>query len=180
MFLTPVIRLAERGVCKSWGAVAWGGQVVSWCWDGEGKTSWLWGVAFVCVAESLQASCPPSQPPPCRGFPVMASIHGSAVTAYPVTHSLDWNLLVVESHLPHAPLYLSTTPVTWQVSRNICCMNQIVFNSYYIPTVYSAVRISSVQLLSCVRLFATPWTAAHQAFLSITNSWSLFKLMSIE
>ena len=28
----------------------------------------------------------------------------------------------------------------------------------------------SVQLLSCVRLFATPWTAAHQAFLSITNS----------
>ena len=29
-------------------------------------------------------------------------------------------------------------------------------------------------------VFATPWTAAHQASLSITNSWSLFKLMSIE
>ena len=40
--------------------------------------------------------------------------------------------------------------------------------------------ISSVQLLSRVRLFATPWTAAHQASLSITNSWSLLKLMSIE
>ena len=40
--------------------------------------------------------------------------------------------------------------------------------------------ISSVQLLSHVRLFATPWTAAHQASLSITNSWSLLKLMSIE
>ena len=38
----------------------------------------------------------------------------------------------------------------------------------------------SVQLLSCVQLFATPWTAAHQASLSITNSWSLLKLMSIE
>ena len=38
---------------------------------------------------------------------------------------------------------------------------------------------SSVQSLSCVRLFATPWTAAHQASLSITNSWSSFKLMSI-
>ena len=38
----------------------------------------------------------------------------------------------------------------------------------------------SVQQLSCVRLFATPWTAAHQASLSITNSWSLLKLMSIE
>ena len=37
-----------------------------------------------------------------------------------------------------------------------------------------------VQLLSCVQLFATPWTTAHQASLSITNSWSLRKLMSIE
>ena len=38
----------------------------------------------------------------------------------------------------------------------------------------------SVQLLSRVWLFVTPWTAAPQDFLSITNSWSLFKLMSIE
>ena len=41
-------------------------------------------------------------------------------------------------------------------------------------------QFSSVQLFSRVQLFATPWTAAHQASLSITNSWSLFKLMSIE
>ena len=40
--------------------------------------------------------------------------------------------------------------------------------------------VSSVQLLSRVRLFATPWTAACQASLSITNSQSLLKLMSIE
>ena len=39
---------------------------------------------------------------------------------------------------------------------------------------------SSVQLLSCVWLFVTPWTTACQASLSITNSWSLPKLMSIE
>ena len=39
---------------------------------------------------------------------------------------------------------------------------------------------SSVQSLSCVQLFVTPWTAAHQASLSITNSWSLHKLMSIQ
>ena len=39
---------------------------------------------------------------------------------------------------------------------------------------------SSVQLLSCVWLFVTPWTAIHQASLSINNSWSLLKLMSIE
>ena len=37
-----------------------------------------------------------------------------------------------------------------------------------------------VQSLSHVRFFVTPWTAAHQASLSITNSWSLLKLMSIE
>ena len=41
-------------------------------------------------------------------------------------------------------------------------------------------ELSSVQLLSCVRLFATPWTAAHQASLSITSSQSLLKLMPIE
>ena len=41
-------------------------------------------------------------------------------------------------------------------------------------------RYPSVQSLSYVRLFATPWTAAHQASLSITNSQILLKLMSIE
>ena len=40
--------------------------------------------------------------------------------------------------------------------------------------------LSSVQLLSHVWLFGSPWTAAHQASLSITNSRSLLKLVSIE
>ena len=42
------------------------------------------------------------------------------------------------------------------------------------------VQLSSVQSFSSVRLFPTPWIAARQASLSITNSWSLLKLMSIE
>ena len=42
------------------------------------------------------------------------------------------------------------------------------------------VHFTSVQSLSHVRLFITPWTAACQASLSITNSWKLLKLMSIE
>ena len=46
--------------------------------------------------------------------------------------------------------------------------------------VWLVMCISSVQSLSHVRLFATSWTAARQASLSITNSWSLLKLMSIE
>ena len=41
-------------------------------------------------------------------------------------------------------------------------------------------NISSVQLLSHIWLFATPWTVVHQASLSSTNSSSLFKLMSLE
>ena len=42
------------------------------------------------------------------------------------------------------------------------------------------IQFSSVQSLSLVQLFATSWTAAHQASLSTTNSWSLLKLMSIK
>ena len=41
-------------------------------------------------------------------------------------------------------------------------------------------QFSSVQSLSCVQFFATPWTVAHQASLSITNSWSSLKLMPTE
>ena len=44
----------------------------------------------------------------------------------------------------------------------------------------AVIEFSSVQSLSHVQLFVTPWTAASQASLSITNSWSLLKLMSIE
>ena len=47
-------------------------------------------------------------------------------------------------------------------------------------TLLANIQFSSVQLLSQVRLFATPWTSARQASLSITNSWSLPKLMTIE
>ena len=46
------------------------------------------------------------------------------------------------------------------------------------PVVF--IQYSSVQSLSRVRLFATPWIAARQASLSITNSWSSPKLMCIE
>ena len=60
-------------------------------------------------------------------------------------------------------------------------------NSFYWVSSYSVIStdsgkssFSSVQLLSHVRLFVTPWIAAHQASLSITNSRSLLKLTSIE
>ena len=54
----------------------------------------------------------------------------------------------------------------------------ITYPSHILDPVYW--KFSSVQLLSHVWLFATPWTTAHQASLSTTNSWSLLKLMSIK
>ena len=55
----------------------------------------------------------------------------------------------------------------------------LIFPYFYILSIPSFV-VGGVQLLTCVPLFATPWTAAHQASLSFTISWSLLKLMSIE
>ena len=52
--------------------------------------------------------------------------------------------------------------------------------SVYVALRYEPVQFSSVQSFSRVQLFATPWTAACQASLSITNSQSLPKPMSIE
>ena len=49
-----------------------------------------------------------------------------------------------------------------------------------VPRKKQKLWVSSVQSLSCVQLFATPLTAAHQASLSITNSQSLCKLRSTE
>ena len=54
-----------------------------------------------------------------------------------------------------------------------------LMGGFFTPSATYSVSVS-VQLLSHVRLFVTPWTAAHQAYLSITNSWSLPKAMSIE
>ena len=59
------------------------------------------------------------------------------------------------------------------------CVHRCVCVYMYIY-IYTHIYISSVELLSHVRLFATPWTAARQASLSITNSQHLLKLMSIE
>ena len=62
------------------------------------------------------------------------------------------------------------------MSSNVCDNEILRDNISNKPSI----QFSSVQSLSRVRLFATPWIAAHQASLSITNSWSLSKHMSIE
>ena len=65
------------------------------------------------------------------------------------------------------------------ISRKRAGINILWKKSYDKPRQHIK-RVVIVQLLSCVQLFGTPWTAAHQASQSITNSQHLLKLMSIE
>ena len=79
--------------------------------------------------------------------------------------------LLISSHLILAfilQITLARFSSFWHFNRSKACCGSDRF------------LFSSVQLLSRVQLFATTWTAARQASLSITNSWSLPKLMSIE
>ena len=64
----------------------------------------------------------------------------------------------------------------------VLLINGFPLFSLYLSDISQFVSLvfSSVQLLICVRLFTTLWTAACQASLLMTNSWSLLKLMSIE
>ena len=59
-----------------------------------------------------------------------------------------------------------------------CRNNTVSSDKCHLDTVTD--WFSSFQLLNCDQLFVIPWTAVHQASLSITNSWSLLKLMSIK
>ena len=76
---------------------------------------------------------------------------------------------------PQRPLHLGYVTETMRLGclpNACCCLTS--------PPTSDFLILSSVQSFSRVRLLATPWTAAHQASLSITNSQSLLKLMSIE
>ena len=64
-----------------------------------------------------------------------------------------------------------------EVLKQHCCFKIELFKCLHN---LSTNRFSSVQLLSCVQLFVTPWITACQASLSITNSWNLLKFMPIE
>ena len=68
---------------------------------------------------------------------------------------------------------------------NVCIWYTYILQNYYIvelvnTAIVSHNSVSSVQSPSSAQLFVTPWTAAYQASPSITNSWSLLKLVSTE
>ena len=66
------------------------------------------------------------------------------------------------------------------MSSTVETQSKLVRLNLFLLGANNVVHFSSVQSLSCVRLFATPWIAARQASLSITNSRSSLRLMSIE
>ena len=91
------------------------------------------------------------------------------LSCYYVSHLSLW----VFSYLETGYYYLNMIIVMMEVFSMSLCTDvafSVCFNN----------QIRSDESLSRVRLFATPWIAAHQASLSITNSWSLPKPMSIE
>ena len=91
------------------------------------------------------------------------------------------NSLCLSDHLPCANVILPTIFLYLNLRESfgyvVFCLHFVQMHHLGIKT---ACVFSSVQSLSCVQRFATPWTAAHQASLSITNSWSLLKLTSIK
>ena len=83
---------------------------------------------------------------------------------YPVVPRMCWDFVWVENSIPWASygMYINFMWSTVQLCHGCSHLSNVF------------------QPLSCVWLFATPWTAACQASLSFTVSWSLLKLMSIE
>ena len=79
-----------------------------------------------------------------------------------------------------------SSTLAWRIKMHIACitvshgqtLDFISLLLFFSSCVFNLIR--SVQSLSCVQLFATPWAAAHQASLSLTISRSLPKFMSIE
>ena len=84
-------------------------------------------------------------------------------------------VLCLKLFFPTSPFYvcLGTVKYLFLNSIKIQFLNSLKKFTYLFMFI-------SVQLLSCVWLFATPWTAARQASLSLTNSQSMLKFMSIE
>ena len=78
--------------------------------------------------------------------------------------------------------YLPFASLLFPAIRKASSDNQFAFWHFFFIEIVLVTTFCSVQLLSCVQLIVTPWTAVHQAaaHMSFTNAWSLLKLMSID
>ena len=99
-----------------------------------------------------------------------------------ISDKIVFPVMVDGFHASHLPLwYITVNSKKWNsLSFNYLQVWNLKFSLFQFLIVKQAILFRSVQSLSHVRLFAIQWTAARQASLSITNSLSLLKLMSIE
>ena len=97
------------------------------------------------------------------------------------TERLIWSdlmlYIVINIYISYKYLYCYKYSFPMLMTKNLRRTNSITLKYLLINFLLT---FSSVQSLSCVQLFATPWTSARQASLSITNSQSPLKLISIE
>ena len=110
---------------------------------------------------------------PCSGISRPTQLVGKELSKFLALwlETEKWNKITVHSHGVFGCLLL---PLVWRAQKTMT--QRTGFVVVWVPRA----RIRSVQSLSRIQLFVTPWTEACQASLSITNSWRLFKLMSIK
>ena len=134
------------------------------------------------AAKSLQ-SCPTLCDPidsspgvsPTPGILQARTLEWDAISS---SNAGKWKVRV--KSLSHVRLLETPWTAAYQVPPSMGFSRQEYWNGLPLPSPSSHGQFSSVQSLSHVQLFATPWIKARQASLSITNSWSSLKLMSIE
>ena len=130
-----------------------------------------------CCCYSVTKSCPTLCDPMDCSMPVSSVLHGVCSNSYP------FELVMLSNHLIFCFQYFPVLG-SFPKSQLVTSGGQSIGASAWAPPMniqgWLTLGFSSVQVLSHVQLFETPWTVACQAFLSITNSQSLLKLMSIK
>ena len=129
------------------------------------------GYTYQFSSVSVIQSCPTLCDPMNCSTPSLPVHH--QLLEFTQTHVHRVGDAIQPSHLLSSP-----SPPAFNLSQLRVFSNESVLIRW--PRKGMDTHISSVQSLNHIQLLATPWTAAHQASLSITNSRSLLKLMSIE
>ena len=122
-------------------------------------------VAFVWPGGSSCHRSPPTSHGSCNGSKSNNNSNSGGYSNSP-SNRADSAVAAVKSSSSSCNKHYCSLEIFYDLGTGLSCFYTIQF--------------SSIQSLSCVWLFATPWITARQASLSITNSWSSLRLMSIE
>ena len=146
-------------------------------WDSPGKNTGV-GCHFLLQCIKVKSESEVAQSCSSLSDPMDCSLLGPSVHGIFQARLLEWGAVqfLNKQSLFFQIKYSKNKSSLKKNSMSSVCFLCLLCNFYFLVIH----QFSSVQLLSCVQLFTTPWIAARQASLSITNSWSSLKLMSIE